>query len=57
MTYDNFTTNSQEAILKAQQLAAGLSQQSVGTVHLLKGILMTDEHTPQFLLAYGRSNY
>ncbi len=50
MTYDNFTVNSQEAILKAQQLAASHDQQNVDTVHLLKGILETDENTAQFLL-------
>jgi ATP-dependent Clp protease ATP-binding subunit ClpB len=50
MTYDNFTIKSQEAILKAQQIAAGNDQQNVDTVHLLKGILQTDESTPQFLL-------
>ncbi|MEL6636568.1 MAG: AAA family ATPase [Bacteroidota bacterium] len=49
MTYDNFTIKSQEAILKAQQLAAKLSQQTVGTVHLIKGILETDENVTQFL--------
>ncbi len=50
MTYDNFTIKSQEAILKAQQIAAGNDQQNVDTVHLLKGILEIDESTPQFLL-------
>ncbi len=50
MTYDNFTIKSQEAILKAQQIAAANDQQNVDTVHLLKGILETDESTPQFLL-------
>lgn len=50
MTYDNFTIKSQEAILKAQQIAAGMEQQQVDTVHLLKGILETEEHVAQFLL-------
>ncbi len=49
MTYDNFTIKSQEAILKAQQLAATLGQQTVDTVHLIKGILDTDENVPKFL--------
>ncbi len=49
MTYDNFTIKSQEAILKAQQLAATLNQQTVDTVHLIKGILETDEDVPKFL--------
>ena len=50
MTYDNFTIKAQESILKAQQIAAGYEQQTVDTVHLLKGILVTDEHVPHFLL-------
>ncbi len=50
MTYDNFTIKAQDAILKAQQLAAGLSQQNVDTAHLLRGILETDEHVATFLL-------
>ncbi|MEZ4992045.1 MAG: ATP-dependent chaperone ClpB [Saprospiraceae bacterium] len=50
MTYDNFTIKSQEAILKAQRIAAGLEQQQVDTVHLLKGILETDEDVITFLL-------
>ena len=37
MTYDNFTTKSQESILKAQQIAAALDQQQVGTEHLIRG--------------------
>ncbi len=50
MTYDNFTIKAQECILKAQQIAGGNEQQMVDTVHLIKGILMTDEHVPKFLL-------
>ena len=50
MTYDNFTIKSQDAILKAQQIASGHDQQSVDTVHLIKGIILTDENVPQFLL-------
>ncbi|MCR9286837.1 MAG: AAA family ATPase [Bacteroidetes bacterium] len=50
MTYDNFTIKAQEAIMKAQKIAAGLSQQTVDTTHLIKGILETDEHVPAFLL-------
>ena len=42
MTYENFTIKAQESILKAQQIAAGLDQQQVYTVHLIKGILETD---------------
>lgn len=50
MTYDNFTIKAQEAILKAQQLASGLNQQSVDTTHLIRGILLTDEELARFLL-------
>ncbi|MBK7475294.1 MAG: AAA family ATPase [Haliscomenobacter sp.] len=50
MTYDNFTIKAQEAILKAQQIAAGFEQQQVDTAHLLKGILETEENVSQFLL-------
>lgn len=50
MTYDNFTTRSQEAIMQGQKIAGGLNQQQVDTPHLLKGILETDEHVAHFLL-------
>ncbi len=50
MTYDNFTIKAQEAIMKGQQIAAGISQQTVDTTHLLKGIIETDESTATFLL-------
>jgi len=50
MTYDIFTVKAQEAILKAQQIAGGLDQQSVDTVHLMRGILETDEKLSEFLL-------
>ncbi len=50
MTYENFTVNAQEAILKSQQLAGSLEQQGVDTVHLIKGIIETDEKLAEFLL-------
>ncbi|MBP7184458.1 MAG: ATP-dependent chaperone ClpB [Saprospiraceae bacterium] len=50
MTYDNFTIKAQDAILKAQQLAADKQQQSVDTAHLLKGLLSVDEQVISFLL-------
>jgi len=50
MTYDIFTVKAQEAILKAQQIAGGLDQQSVDTVHMMRGILETDEKLTEFLL-------
>ncbi|MBK8426826.1 MAG: ATP-dependent chaperone ClpB [Lewinellaceae bacterium] len=50
MTYDNFTIKAQEAILQAQQIAAGYEQQSVDSSHLLKGILNADDSVTDFLL-------
>ena len=50
MTYDNFTIKSQDSILKAQQIAGSYDQQFVDTVHLIKGIILTDENVPNFLL-------
>ena len=50
MTYDNFTTRAQEAIMQAQRIAASFEQQQVDTTHLLKGILATDETVAIFLL-------
>ena len=54
MTYDNFTLKAQDAIMKAQQVAAGLSQQNVDTAHLIRGIIKADEQVATFLLE--RSN-
>jgi ATP-dependent Clp protease ATP-binding subunit ClpB len=51
MTYDNFTVNAQEAILKSQQLAGSLDQQGVDTVHIIKGIMETDPKLAEFLLS------
>jgi ATP-dependent Clp protease ATP-binding subunit ClpB len=50
MTYDNFTTRAQEAIMQGQKVAGGHSQQQVDTPHLLRGILDTDESVARFLL-------
>lgn len=49
MTYDNFTVKAQESILKAQQIAGTLSQQSVDTTHLIRGIMETDEQLSRYL--------
>jgi len=49
MTYDNFTIKAQEAILRAQQIAGNLDQQSVDTAHIMAGILEIDQDVPQFL--------
>ncbi|MEZ4910113.1 MAG: ATP-dependent chaperone ClpB [Saprospiraceae bacterium] len=50
MTYDNFTINAQEAILKSQQLAGSLGQQGVDTLHLIRGIMEADPQLADFLL-------
>ena len=57
MTYDNFTIKAQDAILKAQQIAAELEQQTVETSHLLLGIFKTDEHLPKFLFSKMNMNH
>ncbi len=49
MTYDNFTIKSQEAILKAQQIAGALDQQVVDTVHLVRAISEIDDKLFDFL--------
>ena len=49
MTYDNFTINAQEAILSGQRLAASMDQQTVDTVHMIKGILEASEDSAKFL--------
>jgi ATP-dependent Clp protease ATP-binding subunit ClpB len=51
MTYDNFTIKAQELILKAQQLAGGLDQQSVDTVHILKALFEVDDQLAQFIFS------
>ena len=56
MTYDNFTIKAQEAILQAQQIAAGYDQQSVDTAHLLKGMLKTDDSITNFILKKAGAN-
>ncbi len=56
MTYDNFTIKAQEAILKAQQIAAGYEQQNVDSAHLLKGLLEVDDSVTDFLLKKTGAN-
>ena len=50
MNFNNFTIKSQEAIQRAQQIAASNEQQSIETSHLLKGMLEVDENVVPFLL-------
>jgi len=50
MTLDNFTIKAQDAIIKAQQLAADNSQQTVDTSHVLKGLIETDVSVINYLV-------
>lgn len=50
MNFNNFTIKSQEAVQRAQQIAASNEQQSIETSHLLKGMLEVDENVVPFLL-------
>ena len=49
MTYDNFTIKSQEAILKAQQMAGAMDQKQVDSAHLLRAIIEVDDKLTGFL--------
>jgi len=50
MNLNNFTIKSQEAVQKAQEIAAGLQHQAIESIHLLKGIINVDENVVPFLL-------
>ena len=50
MNLDQFTTKSQEAIQKAQQLAMEFGNQSIEPQHLLEGILQSEENISVFLM-------
>lgn len=50
MTFENFTTKAQEAIVQAREYARSLSHQMLDTAHLLKVMLTVDEHVVPFLL-------
>lgn len=49
MTYDEFTIKSQEAILRAQQIAGENNQQQVDTSHLFKAIHELEEQVVSYL--------
>lgn len=57
MTFENFTIKSQEAILKAQQIAQGFNQQTVDTPHLIKGIMEEGDDVVSFLFGKMGLNY
>lgn len=50
MNLNQYTTKSQEAIQKAQQIAMEFGNQSIETQHLLEGILQVDENISAFLM-------
>jgi ATP-dependent Clp protease ATP-binding subunit ClpB len=56
MTYEDFTIKTQEVILKAQQIAGGLSQQQVDTAHIFQAMLETDDQVIHFLFQKSGAN-
>ncbi|MCX6305744.1 MAG: ATP-dependent chaperone ClpB [Bacteroidetes bacterium] len=50
MNFNNFTLKAQEAVQKAQDLAAAFQNQSIENIHILKGILTVDENVIPYLL-------
>ena len=50
MNFNNFTIKSQEAVQKAQEIAASNQQQAIENTHILKGILTVDENVIPYLL-------
>lgn len=50
MDFKQFTIKSQDAIQKAAELAAVAGSPALETAHLLKGVLVEDEHVFQFLV-------
>ncbi|MDR2147255.1 MAG: ATP-dependent chaperone ClpB [Tannerella sp.] len=49
MNLDNFTIKSQDAVQEAVNIVSGKNQQAIEPVHLLKGVILTDEDIFQFL--------
>lgn len=50
MNLNNFTIKAQEAIQKAQEIAAGNQHQAIESIHILKGIIHVDENVIPYLL-------
>jgi ATP-dependent Clp protease ATP-binding subunit ClpB len=50
MNFNNFTIKSQEAVAKATEIATAKQNQAIETSHLLKGMLLVDEHVIPNLL-------
>ena len=56
MDLNNLTIKSQEAIAKAQMIAASNQQQQIDTCHLLKALIETDENVIGYLLKKQESD-
>jgi ATP-dependent Clp protease ATP-binding subunit ClpB len=56
MNLNNLTIKSQEAIAKAQMIAASNQQQQIDTCHILKALMETDENVISFLLKKQEAN-
>ncbi len=56
MNFSNFTIKSQEALQQSQQIAVGMQHQIMDTIHLLKGLLQTDENLIPHLLKKNNVN-
>ncbi|OQB38202.1 MAG: protein disaggregation chaperone [Euryarchaeota archaeon ADurb.Bin165] len=50
MNFNNFTLKSQESVQKAMDIAVGKQNQAIETVHILKGMLISDENVIPYLL-------
>lgn len=50
MNFNNYTIKAQEAIQKATEIVSGNQQQAVEPAHILKGLLLEDEHVITHLL-------
>jgi ATP-dependent Clp protease ATP-binding subunit ClpB len=50
MNLNNFTIKAQEAIQKAQEIAAGNQHQAIESIHILKGVIHVDENVIPYLL-------
>ncbi|MBC7389955.1 MAG: ATP-dependent chaperone ClpB [Opitutaceae bacterium] len=60
MNFNNYTIKAQEAVQKASEIAGANGQQAIETGHILKGVLLTDEHVSSFLtkkLNVNRKNF
>jgi len=53
MNLDNFTIKAQESLAKAQEITKLNSQQQIENIHILKGILVTDESLISYIFKEG----